>query len=42
MIHALQMTDYVRPEEDVPKARPERALQANPQDSVAGLAPPPR
>ena len=42
MIHALVMDDYVRPEENVPKAQPARALQANPQDSVAKLAPPAR
>lgn len=42
MIYGLLMTDYVPPEENVPKAQPARALQANPQDSVAGLAPPAR
>lgn len=42
MIYGLLMTDYVRPEEDAPKAPPERALQASPRESVARVAPPSR
>ncbi len=42
MIYGLQMSDYTRFEEDAPKAQPARALRANPQDSVVGLAPPAR
>jgi hypothetical protein len=39
MIYNLQMSDYARFEGDEPKARPAWALQANPQDSVAKVAP---
>lgn len=42
MIYDLQMSDYARFEDDAPKARPALASPANPQDSVAGLAPPAR